>query len=66
MQVNSGLWLLVHTLVAEVLADFIYTLETTYNQALQIKLGSDTHVQILYPVQLMVGDERAGSMLHRQ
>ena len=36
----------VHTLVTEVLTDFINTLETTNNQTLQIKLCCDTHVHI--------------------
>ena len=49
----------VHTLVAEVLADFINTLETTYDEALQIKLGSDTHVHILIEC-VEVGDEWTG------
>ena len=37
---------LVHTFVTEVLADFINTLKTTYNQTLQVKLGSDTQIQV--------------------
>ena len=49
----------VHTLVAEVLADFINTLETTYDEALQVELGSDTHVHILIE-RIEVGDEWAG------
>ena len=49
----------VHALVAEVLADFVYTLKTAYDQSLQIKLGSDTHVHILVE-SVEVGDERAG------
>ena len=36
----------VHTFVTEVLTDFIYTLETTNNQTLQIKLCCDTHIHI--------------------
>ena len=36
----------VHTLVTEVLTDFINTLETTNNQTLQIKLCCDTHIHI--------------------
>ena len=45
---TSKLWIMetVHTLVTEVLTDFIYTLETTNNQTLQIKLCCDTHVHI--------------------
>ena len=55
---TSELWVVVavHTLVAEVLANLIYTLETTYDEALQIKLGSDTHVHILIQC-VEVGDE---------
>ena len=49
----------VHTLVAEVLADFINTLETTYDEALQVELGSDTHVHILVE-RIEVGDEWTG------
>ena len=49
----------VHTLVAEVLADFINTLEPPYDEALQVKLGSDTHVHILIE-RIEVGDEWAG------
>ena len=49
----------VHTLIAEVLANLIDTLETTYNEALQIKLGSNTHVHILIEC-VEVGDEWAG------
>ena len=45
--------------VAEVLADFINTLETTYDEALQVELGSDTHVHILVE-RIEVGDEWAG------
>lgn len=49
----------VHTLIAEVLANLIDTLETTYDEALQIKLGSNTHVHILIEC-VEVGDEWAG------
>ena len=49
----------VHTLIAEVLADFINTLETTYDEALQVELSSDTHVHILIE-RIEVGDEWAG------
>ena len=37
---------LVHTLVTEVLADFIYTFKTTYNQSLQIKFRCDAQVKV--------------------
>ena len=45
---TSKLWIMetVHTLVTEVLTDFINTLETTNNQTLQIKLCCDTHIHI--------------------
>ena len=49
----------VHTLIAEVLANLIDTLETTNDEALQIKLGSNTHVHILVEC-VEVGDEWAG------
>ena len=49
----------VHTLVAEVLADLIDTLETTHDEALQIEFGGDTHVHILIK-SVEVGDERTG------
>ena len=49
----------VHTLVAEVLANLIHTLETTYDEALQIQLGGDTHVHILIE-RIEVGDEWTG------
>ena len=49
----------VHTLVTEVLANLIDTLETTYDQALQVELGGDTHVHILVE-RIEVGDERTG------
>ena len=51
---------LVHTLVTEVLADFIYTFKTTYNQSLQIKFRCDTQVKV-YIQRVMVRDERAGA-----
>ena len=62
IKLHTGeLWVVVavHTLVAEVLADFINTLETTYDEALQIELGSDTHIHILIEC-VEVGDEWAG------
>ena len=37
---------LVHTLVAEVLADFIHALEATNDKSLQIQLCSDAHVHV--------------------
>ena len=36
----------VHTLVAEVLSDFVYTLKTAYDESLQVQLGGDTQVEI--------------------
>ena len=51
---------LVHTLVAEVLAHLIDTLETTNNQSLQVELGSDAHVHILIE-RIEMGDEWAGT-----
>ena len=62
IKLHTGeLWVVVavHTLIAEVLANFIDTLETTYDEAFQIKLGSDTHVHILVEC-VEVGDEWAG------
>ena len=62
IKLHTGeLWVVVtvHTLIAEVLANLIDTLETTYDEALQIKLGSDTHVHILIEC-VEVGDEWAG------
>ena len=50
---------LVHTLVAEVLAHLVDTLEATYDEALQVKLSGDTHVHILVE-RIEVGDEWAG------
>ena len=37
---------LVHTFVAEVLSDFVHTFKTTNDQTFQVKLGSDTQIQI--------------------
>ena len=37
----------VHALVAEVLADFVNTLETAYDQTFQIQLSGDSHIHIL-------------------
>ena len=37
----------VHTLVTEVLADFVNTLKAAYDKTLQIKLCCDTHIHIL-------------------
>ena len=50
---------LIHTLVAEVLTHLIDTLETTYDEALQIKLSGNTHVHVLIK-RIEVGDEWAG------
>ena len=36
----------VHTLVAEVFAQFIYTVETTYDQLLEVEFRCDTQVEI--------------------
>ena len=49
----------VHTLVAEVLSDFIDALEAAYDESLQIELGGDTHVHILVE-RIEVSDEWAG------
>ena len=38
---------LVHTLVAEVLSHFVYALETSDDETLEVELGSDAHVHIL-------------------
>ena len=51
---------LVHTLVTEVLAYFIYTFESAHNQSLQVKLGGDTQVEV-HIQRVMVGDERTGA-----
>ena len=48
----------VHTLVAEVLAYFIYTFETTHNQSLKIEFGGDAHIHILVE-RIEVSDKRA-------
>ena len=39
-----GVMVAVHTLVTEVLSDFINALKTAHNQALEIQLGSNAHV----------------------
>ena len=49
VQLHAGefrVMVFVHTFVTEVLSYFIYTLETTHNQTLQIKLGSDTQIEV--------------------
>ena len=37
---------LVHTLVTEVLAYFVYAFESAHNQSLQIQFGSDAQVEV--------------------
>ena len=50
----------VHAFIAEVLSNFIDTLESTHNQTFQIKLSGDAHVHV--DVQRVeVGDERTGA-----
>ena len=46
----------VHTLIAEVTANLIYTFETTYNQTLQVQLCGNTKIEI-HIQGIMVGDE---------
>ena len=55
------LWVVsfVHTLVTEVLTHLVNSLETTYDEALQVELGSNTHVHVLIQG-IKMGDERAG------
>ena len=48
----------VHTLVAEVLAYFIYTLESANDESLEIKLGGDTHIHVDVEG-IEMGDKRA-------
>ncbi len=36
----------IHTLVAEVLADLVYSLEAAYDEPLEIELGGDTHIHV--------------------
>ena len=50
---------LVHAFVTEVLAHLIDTLETTYDEALQVELSGNTHIHILIE-RIEVGDERTG------
>ncbi len=49
----------VHSLIAEVLAYLVNTLEAAHDEALQVELGGDTHVHILIE-RIEVGDERTG------
>ena len=44
----SKLWVVVavHTLVAEVLSDFIYTLKSSHDESLEIELCGDTHIHV--------------------
>ena len=50
----------VHTLVAEVLADFVDTLETAHDEAFQVKLCGDAQVEV-HVERVMVRDERSGA-----
>ena len=50
---------LVHTLVAEVLAHFIDTLETAHDESFQVEFRGDAHVHILIE-RIEMGDERTG------
>ena len=49
----------VHTLVAEVLANLVDTLEAAHDEALQIELGGNAHIHVLIEG-IEVGDERTG------
>ena len=49
---------LVHTLVAEVLADFIYALKAAHDEPLEVELGSNTEVEVDVE-RVVVGDEGA-------
>ena len=49
---------LVHTLVAEVLADFVHAFETAYDEAFQVKFCGDTKIQVDVE-RVVVGNERA-------
>ena len=49
---------LVHTLVAEVLPDFVHTFETAYDEAFQVKFRGDTKIQVDVE-RVVVGNERA-------
>ena len=50
---------LVHSLVAEILAHFIYAFKTAYYETLEVQLSSDTHVHILIEG-IEMRDERTG------
>ena len=50
---------LVHTLITEILAHLVDTLEAAHDEALQIEFGGNTHVHILVQ-RIEVGDERTG------
>lgn len=50
----------VHTFVAEVLADFVHTFETAYDEAFQIELCCNTQIQVDIE-RVVVGDERTGT-----
>ena len=53
-----GVVVLVHTLVAEVLADLVHALETAHDEALQVQLGGNTAIQV-YVQTIVVSDEGA-------
>ena len=60
IQLHAGeLWVVtaVHTLVAEITADLVHTLKTTYNQSLQVQLCRNTHIHI-HVQRVVVRDER--------
>ena len=50
----------VHALVAEVTTDLIHTFETSYDETLEIKLGSDTEIEVDVE-RIVVGDERTST-----
>ena len=51
---------LVHTLVAEVLPDFIHALEAADNEALQVELGGNAEIEV-HVERVVVGDEGAST-----
>ena len=56
---TSKLWIVgaVHTLVAEVTTNLVNALKTTYDEALEVEFGSNTHVHI-HVQSVVVGNER--------
>ena len=50
----------VHTLVAEVLSDFIHALKAAHDETLQVQLGGDAQVEV-HVQRIVVGDEGAGT-----